>query len=563
MDRKAEEEPIAELWATTTTQRGPPASPFPLHWQSRSRLDDLWGMPWDADPRRNPSWPRRRAGNLAGVADDQHSAEIPEQVRVRLGKRERLLAEGTDPYPVTFPRTHTIMEVRDKYPNLAVDTFTGERVGVTGRVMLSRIAGRLCFATIRDGTGDIQVMLSADRVGEDALAAWKRDVDLGDHIGVEGEVISSRRGELSVLADRFAITAKALRPLPDKHHGLTDPESRVRQRYVDLIVNPKARRMAELRAAVTRALREELNDRGFIEAETPVLQRVHGGANARPFRTHINAYDLDLYLRIALELYLKRLVVGGMEKVYEIGRNFRNEGVDATHNPEFTMLEAYEAYGDYMTVATLTRELIQRAAKDALGGTQLHRVDGIEADIGGDWPVKSVHGAVSEALGEEVTPDTSEQQLRAQCERAVVPAEPKWNRGQVLLEMYERLVERRTVMPTFYRDFPVEVSPLTRAHREDPRLAERWDLVAFGTELGTGYSELVDPVEERARLTAQSLLAAGGDPEAMVVDEEFLQALEYGMPPTGGMGMGIDRVLIMFTGETIRETILFPMVRPE
>ena len=495
--------------------------------------------------------------------DDQHSAEIPEQVRVRLGKRERLLAEGTDPYPVTFPRTHTIKEVRDEYPDLPADTETGEHVGVTGRVMLSRIAGKLCFATIRDGTGDIQVMISADRVGEDALTAWKRDVDLGDHIGVEGEVISSRRGELSVLADRFAITAKALRPLPDKHRGLTDPESRVRQRYVDLIVNPKARRMAELRAAVTRALREELNDRGFIEAETPVLQRVHGGANARPFRTHINAYNLDLYLRIALELYLKRLVVGGIEKVYEIGRNFRNEGVDTTHNPEFTMLEVYEAYADYMTMATLTRELIQRAAKDALGGTQLHRADGTEADIGGDWPVKSVHGAVSEALGEEVTPDTSEQHLRVLAERAGVPGEPKWNRGQVLLEMYERLVERRTVMPTFYRDFPVEVSPLTRAHREDPRLAERWDLVAFGTELGTGYSELVDPVEERARLTAQSLLAAGGDPEAMVIDEEFLQALEYGMPPTGGMGMGIDRMLIMFTGETIRETILFPLVRPD
>jgi lysyl-tRNA synthetase, class II len=497
------------------------------------------------------------------VEDDQYPAELPEQMRVRLAKRDRLLAEGTDPYPVGFPRTATIAEVRVRHPDLAPDTATGEQAGVTGRVMLSRIAGKLCFATIRDGTGEIQVMLSAGRLGEDALAAWKRDVDLGDHIGVTGEIISSRRGELSILADGFAITAKALRPLPDKHRGLTDPQSRVRQRYVDLIVNPKARRMAELRATVTRAVREELHDRGFIEAETPILQRVHGGANARPFATHINAYDMDLYLRIALELYLKRLVVGGIEKVYEIGRNFRNEGVDATHNPEFTMLEAYEAYGDYMTVATLTRELIQRAAKNALGGTQLHRADGNEADIGGDWPVKSVHDAVSEALGEEVTPDTGEPELRALCERASVPAEPKWNRGQVLLEMYERLVERRTVMPTFYRDFPVEVSPLTRAHREDPRLAERWDLVAFGTELGTGYSELVDPVEERARLTAQSLLAAGGDPEAMVLDEEFLQALEYGMPPTGGMGMGIDRMLIMFTGETIRETILFPMVKPE
>ena len=502
-------------------------------------------------------------GNLVRVEEDQRQAEVPEQTRVRLAKRERLLAAGTDPYPVGFPRTDTISEVRAHHKGLEPDTYTGERVGVVGRVMLSRIGGKLCFATIRDGTGDIQVMISADRVGEDMLADWKRDVDLGDHVGVEGEVISSRRGELSVLADSFAITAKALRPLPEKHHGLTDPEARVRQRYLDLIVNPGTRRMAEIRAAATRAVREELHDRGFLEVETPILQRIHGGANARPFATHINAYDLDLYLRIALELYLKRLIVGGIEKVYEIGRNFRNEGVDATHNPEFTMLEAYEAYGDYTTVATLTRELIQRAAVEALGSTVLHRADGTEADIGGEWPVKTVYGAVSEALGEEITPDTSEQQLRALCERANIPVEPGWTRGQVVLEMYERLVERRTVLPTFYRDFPVEVAPLTRAHREDPRLAEKWDLVAFGTELGTGYTELVDPVEERARLTAQSLLAAGGDPEAMQLDEEFLQALEYGMPPTGGMGMGIDRMLIMLTGEPIRETILFPMVRPE
>jgi lysyl-tRNA synthetase class 2 len=314
---------------------------------------------------------------------------------------------------------------------------------------------------------------------------------------------------------------------------------------------------------VTRAVREELHDRGFIEAETPILQRIHGGANARPFATHINAYDMDLYLRIALELYLKRLLVGGIEKVYEIGRNFRNEGVDATHNPEFTMLEAYETYGDYSTVATLTRELIQQAAVAAYGSTLITRADGREFDIGGEWPSKTVHGAVSEALGEEVLPGAREERLRTLCAQAGVPAEPGWNRGQIVLEMYERLVERRTVEPTFYRDFPVEVSPLTRAHRENPQLAERWDLVAFGTELGTGYSELTDPVEERRRLTAQSLLAAHGDPEAMQLDEDFLEALEYGMPPAGGMGLGIDRMLIMFTGETIRETILFPMVRPQ
>jgi lysyl-tRNA synthetase, class II len=496
------------------------------------------------------------------VTDDDRG-HLPEQMQVRLAKVDRIRAAGGDPYPVGFPRTTTIAEIREQYHDLEPDTATGEKVGVTGRVVLSRIGGKLCFATIRDGTGDIQVMISQARVGEPALAAWKSDVDLGDHIGVEGEVITSRSGELSVLADSYAITAKALRPLPEKHAGLNDPEARVRQRYLDLIINPEARRMAELRATVTRSLREELHARGFLEAETPVLQVLHGGANARPFVTHSNAYDIQLYLRIALELYLKRLVVGGIEKVYEIGRIFRNEGADATHNPEFTMLEAYEAYGDYTTIGTLTRELIQAAAVAGLGSTVVRRPDGSEHDIGGEWPWVGVHEAISRALGEEVTPDTSEETLRRLSARAGIHQEPKWNRGQVVLELYEHLVEARTVEPTFYRDFPVEVSPLTREHRTDPRLAERWDLVAFGAEIGTGYSELVDPVQERERLTAQSLLAAGGDPDAMQLDEEFLRALEYGMPPSGGMGMGTDRLLIMLTGATIRETILFPTVRPE
>jgi lysyl-tRNA synthetase, class II len=496
------------------------------------------------------------------VTDDDPE-RLPEQMQVRLAKLDRIRAAGGEAYPVGFPRTTTIAEIRAKYPDLEPDTATGQHVGVAGRVMLYRTGGKLCFATIRDGTGDIQVMISLDRVGEQALAAWKSDVDLGDHVGVEGEVITSRSGELSVLADSFAITAKALRPLPDKHAGLSDPESRVRQRYVDLIINPAARRMAELRATVTRSLREELHTRGFLEAETPVLQVLHGGANARPFTTRSNAYDIELYLRIALELYLKRLVVGGIEKVYEIGRIFRNEGADATHNPEFTMLEAYEAYGDYWTIGTLTRELIQAAARAALGGTVVRRPDGSEHDIGGEWPSVTVHEAVSRALGEEVTPDTGAETLRALSERAGIHQDPKWNRGQVLLELYEHLVEARTVAPTFYRDFPVEVSPLTRQHRTDPRLAERWDLVAFGAEIGTGYSELVDPVVQRERLTAQSLQAAGGDPEAMQLDEDFLRALEYGMPPAGGMGMGTDRLLIMLTGANIRETILFPTVRPE
>ncbi len=479
-----------------------------------------------------------------------------------MAKVERLRAAGVQPWPVGYPRTDTIAQVRQRYGGLAPDTATGERVGVTGRVMLYRTGGKLCFATIRDGSGDIQVMVSADRTGEQALAAWKADVDLGDHVGVTGEVITSRSGELSVLADSFAITAKALRPLPDKHAGLSDAESRVRQRYVDLIVNPQARRLAELRASVTRAIREELHRQGYLEAETPILQTLHGGANARPFVTHINAYDMPLYLRIALELYLKRLVVGGIERVYEIGRNFRNEGADATHNPEFTMLEAYQAYGDYHTIADLTRDLVLAAARAGLGGTVLRRPDGSEHDIGGEWRWVGVHEAISAALGEEVTPDTAEDKLRKLAGQAGIAVQPSWNAGQVILELYEHLVEARTREPTFYRDFPVEVSPLVRQHRTEPRLAERWDLVAFGTELGTGYTELVDPIEQRARLTAQSLLAAGGDAEAMQLDEDFLRALEYGMPPTGGMGMGIDRLLIMFTGASIRETILFPIVRP-
>jgi lysyl-tRNA synthetase, class II len=492
------------------------------------------------------------------VADDN----VPEQVRVRLEKRARMLASGADPYPVGYPRTTTAAALRERYPDLPQDAATGEIVGVAGRVMLSRIGGKICFATLRDGTADIQAMIRLDEVGAERLADWKRDVDLGDHVGVTGEVITSRSGELSVLAHSWAITAKSLRPLPEKYAGLTDPEARVRQRYLDLIVNPASRRLAEMRSAVTQSVRSSLLARGYQEVETPILTPLHGGANARPFTTHYNAYDVDVYLRIALELYLKRLVVGGIEKVFEIGRNFRNEGVDSTHNPEFTMLEAYEAYGDYNTIAELTQSLAQGAAVAAFGSTVIRRADGTEHDIGGSWRSVTVHDAISAALGESVTPDTGLPALIELCAKAEVPLQPSWNLGQVILEMYERLVEKQTVTPTFYRDFPVEVSPLTRQHRVDPRLAERWDLVAFGAELGTGYSELVDPVEERARLTAQSLLAAGGDPEAMQLDEDFLLALEYAMPPSGGMGMGLDRLMIMLTGENIRETILFPFVRP-
>jgi lysyl-tRNA synthetase, class II len=493
---------------------------------------------------------------------EAEESQLPEQVRIRLSKVDRLRAAGLDPYPPGVPHTHEVAAIRDAHADLPPDTRTGEQVSIAGRIVLLRNHGQLCFATVRDWTGDLQVMLTGPGVGEAALAAWKADVDLGDHVSVTGEVATSKRGELSVLASSWELAAKCLRPLPDKHRGLADPEARVRQRYLDLIIDAESRQTLRLRGAVLHALRCGLVGRGFLEAETPILQAVHGGANARPFVTRSNAYDLRLYLRIAPELYLKRLAVGGVPKVFELGRSFRNEGVDATHNPEFTMLEAYQAYGDYTTMRELARALIVEAATAAYGRAVAKRPDGTEVDLSGEWPVTPVHDAVATALGEPVTPDTPVEELRALASRAHVPLDPGWDRGHVLLELYERLVEARTGAPTFYTDFPTEVSPLTRAHRKDPRLAERWDLVAFGMELGTAYSELIDPVEQRRRLTAQSLLAAGGDAEAMELDEDFLQALEYAMPPTGGLGLGVDRLVMLLTGRSIRETIAFPLVRP-
>ncbi|MCC3767431.1 bifunctional lysylphosphatidylglycerol synthetase/lysine--tRNA ligase LysX [Streptomyces sp. UNOC14_S4] len=492
-------------------------------------------------------------------------AGLPEQVRVRRRKLDRLREAGIDPYPVDARRTHTLAELRSAHPGPAPASRTGERVTVAGRVLLVRNHGGVVFAVLRDWSGDLQLTLTRADSGAECLRRFGGDVDLGDHVEAEGEVGTTDHGELTVFVSRFRIIAKCLRPLPDKRRGLADPEARVRMRYVDLAVSPEARHTVRARSAAVQALRQGLLDRGFLEVETPMLQQVHGGANARPFTTHINAYDLDLYLRIAPELYLKRLCVGGMERVFELGRTFRNEGISYKHNPEFTMLEAYQAFADYDVMLDLTRELVQGAATAAHGAAVVLRADGegklVEHDISGRWPVKTVHGAVSEALGEEIDADTPVPALRRYCDAAGVPHKPEDRRGDIVLEMYERLVEERTGLPVFYKDFPTDVSPLTRPHRADPRLAERWDLVAFGTELGTAYSELIDPIEQRRRLTAQSLLAAGGDPEAMELDEDFLRALEYAMPPTGGLGIGVDRLVMFLTGLSIRETLPFPLVR--
>ncbi|GAU69084.1 lysyl-tRNA synthetase [Streptomyces sp. NBRC 110611] len=496
---------------------------------------------------------------------EQELAALPEQVRVRHRKLERLRAAGTDPYPVGVERTHTLGEVREDHPDLEPGTRTGKTVSIAGRVLLTRDHGGVLFAVLRDWSGDLQIALTRDDSGPGLLARFGSDVDLGDHVEAEGEVGTSDRGELTVFVSQWRLTAKCLRPLPDKRRGLSDPEAKVRQRYVDLVVSTDARDNLRARSTAVQALRQGLIDRGYLEVETPMLQQIHGGANARPFHTHINAYDLDLYLRIAPELYLKRLCVGGMEKVFEMGRTFRNEGISYKHNPEFTMLEAYQAFADYDVMLDLTRELIQGAAISAFGSATARKADAngrlVEHDISGIWPVKTVYGAISEALGEEVDADTGPDALRRLCQASAVPVRPDMGRGDIVLEMYERLVEEKTTLPTFYKDFPTDVSPLTRQHRKDPRLAERWDLVAFGTELGTAYSELTDPVEQRRRLTAQSLLAAGGDPEAMELDEDFLQALEYAMPPTGGLGIGVDRLVMFLTGLSIRETLPFPLVR--
>ncbi|MFF2494312.1 lysine--tRNA ligase [Agromyces sp. NPDC058064] len=490
--------------------------------------------------------------------------EISEQKAVRLAKRARLIDEASDlglgAYPVRLPITATIPEVRDRFVGLGVDEASGETVGLAGRVVFSRNTGKLCFATLQSGDGSrIQAMVSLAEVGEESLAAWKELVDLGDHVFVAGEVITSRRGELSIMVTEWRIASKAILPLPNLHNELSE-ENRVRSRYLDLIAREQARRNVIDRAKVNASLRSTFTSLGFIEVETPMLQVMHGGASARPFVTHSNAFDTELYLRIAPELYLKRAVVGGIERVYEINRNFRNEGADSTHSPEFAMLEAYEAYGDYTTIADLTQQLIQDAAQAVSGSHVVTWADGTEYDLGGQWDRISMYGSLSEAVGEEITPETPMSRLKELADEAGIEIDHPIP-GKFVEELWEHHIKGGLVRPTFVMDFPEDTSPLVRGHREVAGVVEKWDLYIRGFELATGYSELVDPVIQRDRFVEQAKLAAGGDPEAMRLDEEFLRALEFGMPPSGGMGMGIDRLLMAITGLGIRETILFPLVK--
>lgn len=485
--------------------------------------------------------------------------DLPEQIAVRMQKRERL-NQISSAYPVSLPITHTIEAVRAHYPNLEEDISTGDEVSVAGRIMFLRNTGKLCFATLQSGTGErIQAMISLDKVGEETLESWKELVDLGDHVFVRGEVITSKRGELSILADEWLMAAKTIRPLPNLHNELGE-EFRVRHRYIDLIVRDRAREVVKIRAQVMQSIRNTFANRAFMEIETPMLQVVHGGASARPFKTHSNAFDTELFLRIAPELFLKRAVVGGLERVFEVNRNFRNEGADRTHSPEFAMLEAYEAYGDYNTMAELTQELIQNAAMDVFGTHQVALDDGTENDLGGSWPKISMFHSLSEAAGVEITPATDMAELKKLAKSVDIDIEHPLH-GKYVEELWEHFVKPGLDRPTFVTDFPVDTSPLTRDHRSISGVVEKWDLYIRGFEQATGYSELVDPVVQRERFMAQMELAKSGDPEAMKLDEEFLKALEFGMPPSGGMGMGIDRLLMSLTGLGIRETILFPLVK--
>jgi lysyl-tRNA synthetase class 2 len=495
------------------------------------------------------------------MPDDEVRGLAAERER-RLEKVDALRHSGVEPYPYRFDRSVTLHGLRRRHGELPPGTETDERVRVAGRLLLIRRQGRLTFATLRDRDDQVQLFVSQKVIGDDGLAAFN-DLDLGDWVGVDGVVMTTNKGELSVRVDRFELLAKALRPLPDKWKGLADVDTRYRQRYVDLVVNEDARRTFQVRHDVIASVRRGLVDRGFVEVETPVLHVEVGGAHARPFVTHHNALDLDLYLRIALELHLKRLIVGGLERVFEIGRVFRNEGIAPKYNPEFTMLEVYEAFADYTDMLTITEELIVQAARDALGTTVI-RIGEVEVDLSQPWRRARVLDLVAEAVGRPVHPSMPVDELRALCDAHGVAYEPHMGSGALCMELYDALAEPTLIAPTFVTHHPREVSPLARQDRVDPDLVERFELVAAGRELANAYSELNDPVDQRRRFEDEQRLKEAGDLEAGTVDEDYLRALEYGMPPTGGLGIGIDRLVMLLAGvTTIKEVILFPTLRPE
>jgi len=493
------------------------------------------------------------------MTEPEAGAREREVLKARRDSLERLRAAGVEPFAFDFAVTHATSDVRERHSTLDPATETEDEVSVAGRVVLARRFGKLVFFTVRDRSGDLQ--LFSDEGSMDAASfALLDEVDLGDLVGARGRVMTTKKGELSVRVQRLTMLSKALRPLPEKWHGLKDPDLQQRYRYLQLATDLDSRHVVEARAKTLRAFRRVLDERGFVEVETPVLHPTAGGAIARPFVTHHRALDVDLYLRIALELYLKRLLVGGLERVYEIGRNFRNEGIDRDHNPEFTMLEAYQAYGDYETMMDLGKALVCGAAEEVRGSLRF-TYQGRELDLSGEWQKVTVLGSVSDATGEEVTLDRAD--LGAVAERHGIEVQPTWGPGKIVLELFEELVEGDLWGPVFVCDFPREVSPLARPHRTSSGVVEHYDLVIAGMELIPGYSELSDPDEQRRSFEIQAEAREKGEEETHPLDEDFLQALEHGMPPAGGLGLGVDRLLMILADvPSIRDVIVFPHHRP-
>jgi len=485
-----------------------------------------------------------------------------DQFVVRRSKLDALAAAGVEAYRDSWDVTARASELEARYAGLEPGTDTTDTVSVAGRLVAKRDQGKIVFLVIRDSTGDLQLFTRVNVIGEEQFEGVK-SLDLGDWIGAEGTVLRTRRGELSVAPSCVALLSKSLRPLPEKYHGLSDTETRYRQRYVDLIVNPEVRTVFETRFRIVAAIRRFMESRGFLEVETPMLHPIPGGATARPFVTHHNALDMPFYLRIAPELYLKRLLVGGFERVYEINRSFRNEGISIRHNPEFTMMEAYQAFTNLEGMMDLTEGLVRTAAEEVLGTTTV-TYQGVTVDLGAPWKRATMIELTSAAAGEDVSFTRTVDELRGLCATHEVPVDSSWGKGKLITELFERLVEKTLEQPTFVTEYPLETSPLARKKPSDPELTERFELIILGREYANAFSELIDPVDQRERFAAQMEVKAAGDDEAMGYDEDYLRAMEYGMPPAGGMGIGIDRLVMLLTDSaSIRDVLLFPHMRPE
>ena len=496
------------------------------------------------------------------INDTAPDATLNDERARRLATREEHLAAGTNPYPEHSEVVDYAADIEAKYADLPNEGQTDDIVKIGGRIVAKRGQGKISFVVLRDATADIQLFCRINDMNE---ADWEllKKLDVGDIVNVEGNVVRTKRGQLSVAPKALKLLSKSVRPLPEKFHGLSDKETRYRQRYVDLIVNEDVRETFRKRSAILSAFRRYMEGDGYMEVETPILQTIQGGATAKPFITHFNALNQECYLRIATELHLKRLLVGGFERVFEIGRIFRNEGMDLTHNPEFTTMEAYRAYSDLEGMKALAEGVI-KAANAAVNDSEQIEYQGMMIDLSGTWPSRPMTEIVSEVLGREVTIDTPAEELAAECKARGIEVKPEWTTGKLIAEIYDELGEDTIVNPTFVVDYPIEVSPLAKRYDDEPRLTHRFELVIAGHEYANAFSELNDPVDQAERFARQMEEKAGGDEEAMEYDEDYVRALEYGMPPAGGIGIGIDRVVMLLTNQaSIRDVLLFPHMKPE